>query len=216
MRALPNYSRAEEIANSITHGIGILFGIVCLALCTGKALAGSNPYAIVTGIIYGVSMIAVYTISTVYHGFPVGTGKKVMQVLDHCTIYTLIAGTYTPIVLCGIAPQAPWLGWGLFLFQWVSAAVAITLNAIDLKMFKPFSMTAYIVMGWSIIVFAPKVISIIGAESFLFILGGGISYTLGAILFAIGAKRPWFHSVFHVFVVLGSILQFLGIYLYIL
>ncbi len=212
-RVLPHYTPGEEWMNTVTHGIGILMGIAVLILCARKSVTALSC----TGsIIYGLCMIAVYTVSTVYHGSRPGNTKKALQVLDHCTIYLLIAGTYTPILLSTFVQKNPVLGWGLLIFQWSSAIVSIILNAIDLKRFRVISYTAYIVMGWAIIFVAPVAIHLIGRDGFLWLLSGGISYTVGAVLYAIGSKKPWFHSAFHIFVLLGSLLQFLSIYWFML
>lgn len=212
-RLLPKYSVAEEFANTLTHGLGVLLGFAVLVLCLLKA---DSLLSAVGGWIYGISMIALYAVSATYHGLKPGTAKKVMQVLDHCTIYLLIAGTYTPILLTAFVMHSPAVGWGLMLLQWGTALFAITLNAIDLKRFRVFSYTAYIVMGWSIIFVAPTAGQLLSRDAILYVLIGGISYTVGAILYAIGSKKPWFHSAFHLFVLAGSFLQFLGIYLYIM
>lgn len=210
-RLLPKYTAAEEITNTLTHGVGILLGILALLLCLSKA---DTALSAAGSVIYGISMIALYAISSVYHGLKPGTAKKVLQILDHCTIYLLIAGTYTPILLTAFVPGSPGVGWGLLALQWGVAIFAIVLNAIDLKRFSIFSYAAYIVMGWSIIFFAPTAARLLSREAILYLLLGGISYTVGAILYGIGSKKPWFHSAFHVFVVAGTVLQFLAIYLY--
>jgi hemolysin III len=161
-------------------------------------------------------MITMYTVSSVYHGLLPCTAKKVMQIIDHCTIYLLIAGTYTPVVLTAIRPLYPQLGWGLFAVEWLLAAVATTLTAIDLKKYNVFSMICYIGMGWGIVFFLPQTIEAVGRGGFSFLLAGGIAYTIGAVLYGIGSRRKWMHSVFHIFVVLGSFLQFLAVYLYVI
>ncbi len=213
-RALPNYSRGEELMNTITHAAGGALGIAALVLCIVFAAKNHNVYGVVGSAIYGVSMIALYTISSVYHGLHPSMGKKVMQVIDHCTIYFLIAGTYTVIVLSGLRPLYPKLGWGLFAFEWALAAIAITLTAIDLRAFRVFSMVCYIGMGWAILPFAAQARQALGFTGFQLLLWGGIAYTIGAVLYGIGSKKKWMHSVFHIFVVLGSVLQFFSVLLY--
>lgn len=213
-RVLPNYSRGEEIMNMVTHIVGGTLGIVALVLCVIRAALNGNPYGVVGSAIYGTTMIATYTISSVYHGLLPGMGKKVMQVIDHCTIYFLIAGSYTPVVLSAIRPVYPALGWSLFGVEWFLALLATTLTAIDLKKYRVFSMICYIGMGWGIVLFLPQTMQVMTAPGFWWLLGGGIAYTVGAILYGIGSKKPWMHSVFHIFVVLGSLLQFFAIYFY--
>ena len=213
-RPLPNYSRGEEMLNMITHIAGAAMGIVILVLCVIRASAHRNPYGVVASIIYGISMIATFTVSGVYHGLLPNFGKKVMQVIDHCTIYFLIAGTYTVVVLSAIRPVFPRLGWGLFTFEWIMAAIAATLTAIDMKKYEVFSMICYVGCGWAVIPFAKQAYIALGAQGFYLLLGGGIAYTIGAVLYGIGGKRKWLHSVFHIFVVLGAFLQFLSIFLH--
>ena len=211
---LPNYSKGEEIMNMVTHVVGGALGVRVLVLCVVRAALHGNVWGVVTSAVYGVSMIALYTMSSVYHGMRPGMAKKVLQVLDHCTIYFLIAGTYTPIVLSAVRPVYPELGWGLFIFEWALAALATTLTAIDLKKYNVFSMICYIGMGWAVIPFAGRIIEIMGFNAFLFLLLGGISFTIGAVLYGIGSKKPWMHSVFHIFVVIGTLLQFFAVYFY--
>lgn len=210
-RCLPDYTRGEEIMNMVTHIVGGGIGIAVLALCLIKTILTQNVWGIITGSIYGLSMICLYTMSSVYHGLLPSMGKKVLQVIDHCTIYFLIAGTYTPIALCALRPAFPILGWGMLLFQWALTALAVTLTAIDLKKYNAFSMVCYICMGWAILPFLPQTIAVLTPRGFGYLLAGGLSYTFGAILYGIGSKKHWFHSVFHIFVVLGSFLQFVSI-----
>lgn len=215
-RKLPDYTTGEEIMNMVTHIVGGALGIAALILSLWKAAIAGNVMAIVGCAIYGISMVALYSVSSVYHGLRPNMGKKVMQVIDHCTIYFLIAGTYTPILLTGFVPVYPWIGWGLLGVQWALTALAVTLTAIDLKKYNVFSMICYIVMGWGIIFFLDEAMAVMTAPGFYLLLSGGIAYTVGAILYGIGSKKRWFHAVFHIFVVLGSLLQFLAIYLYLL
>lgn len=215
-RRLPIYSPGEEIMNMVTHIVGGAFAVIALTLCLMKAIFREAASGILSTAIYGFCMVLVYTISSVYHGLRPGISKKVMQVLDHCAIYWLITGTYTPILVCSMVPVYPAIGWGLLAFQWGLAVVATVLTAIDLKKYRVFSMICYIGMGWGIAPFLPQAWSVLGNAGFGFLLSGGISYTLGAILFGLGQKWKWMHSIFHIFVVLGSILQWICIYFYIL
>ena len=214
-RRLPMYSIGEETMNMVTHIVGGGIALVIFALCLIKSIP-QGGIKLATSIIYGLVLLLVYTMSSVYHGLRTDTSKKVMQVLDHCAIYGLIAGTYTPIVLCALAPEYPLIGWGLFAAEWTLAAVAIALTAIDLKKYKVFSMVCYIGMGWSIILFLPQTIEVLTPVGFWPLLTGGIAYSIGAILFGLGKRLKWMHSVFHIFVILGSILQFITIILYVL
>ena len=215
-RKLPNYTKGEEIMNTVTHIVGGALGILVLILCVIRAGLHHNPIEVVASVIYGASMICLYTISSVYHGLRPNLGKKVLQVIDHCTIYILIAGTYTPVTLCAIRPVNPALGWGMFALEWGLSALAITLTAIDLKKYQVFSMICYIGMGWAILPFLKLMAEILTMPGFWLLLLGGIAYTIGAVLYGIGSKKHWMHSVFHIFVVVGSVLQALCILFYVL
>lgn len=213
-RVLPDYTKGEELMNTITHIVGGALSIAALVLCILSAASHGNTYGIVTSVVYGVTMIALYTVSSVYHGIVPGMGKKVMQVIDHCTIYFMIAGTYTVMALSALRPEYPAIAWGLFFFEWTVAIVAVILNAIDLDAFNVISMVFYIGLGWAIVPFMKQTYMVLTKDGFWFLLLGGIAYTIGAVLYGIGSKKRWMHSVFHVFVVLGSILQFFAVFLY--
>ncbi len=213
-RKLPSYTRGEEIMNMVTHIVGGGAGLLLTLLCCIKAATRGTIYGLIGCVIFAVTITALYSMSSIYHGLAPGTSKKVLQVLDHCTIYFLISGTYTPILLGAFEPIYPGICWGLLAFQWGLTALAATLTAIDLRKYNVFSMICYICMGWSIIPFIPQAIEVLTAPGFYLLLSGGIAYTVGAILYGIGSKKPWFHSIFHIFVVIGSILQALSILLY--
>jgi len=213
-RLLPNYSRGEEIMNMVTHIVGGGLGVLILLACVFKSALGDNIPGVVGSAIYGGMMVTLYCMSSVYHGLRPCTGKKVMQVIDHCTIYFLICGTYTPIMLSAFVPVYPVIGWSVLIAEWALAFLAGTLTAIDLKKYNAFSMVCYILMGWGIIFFLPQAVAVLTKPGFLLLLFGGIAYTVGAVLYGIGSKMPWMHSVFHIFVVLGSVLQFLAIFFY--
>jgi len=210
-RKLPSYTYAEELMNMVTHIAGGGLGVLVLVTCLVRAITKGSTTGIIGSLVYGISMIALYTVSSTYHGMKSGTGKKVMQVVDHCTIYFLIAGTYTPITLCAFVPTYPAIGWGLLAAQWTLCIIAATLTAIDLKAYRVFSMICYIFMGWGVIFFVPQCMDVMSNKGFYILLSGGIAYTIGAILYGIGVKKRWMHSVFHIFVVLGSFLQFISI-----
>ena len=213
-RILPNYTRGEELMNMITHIVGSALGVVVLLSCVILAALRDNFFGILSCTIYGTTFITMFTISSVYHGLAPGIGKKVMQVIDHCTIYFLIAGTYSAVVLSAIRPLYPLLGWGLFIFEWTLALFAATLTAIDLKKYEIFSMICYIGMGWAIIPFWQQTFTAMTKPGFLLLLIGGIAYTIGSVLYGLGVKKKWMHSVFHIFVVLGALLQYFAVLLY--
>ncbi len=213
-RKLPDYSRSEEIFNMTSHIVGGGFGVIALIGCVLMSAFYGNAARVVGGAIYGASMILLYTMSSIYHGLKTPIAKRVMQVLDHCTIYLLIAGTYTPITLGPMLDQSPALAWTVFGIEWGLAALGITLTAIDLKKFSKFSMVCYLGMGWMVVLSSIIDPPNLGTVGFLWLLAGGIAYTVGAVLYAIGKKKRYIHSIFHLFVLLGSILQFICVMFY--
>ena len=215
-RVLPNYTRGEETANMITHIVGGGAGIAVLTMGIIISALNKSGISLASSIVYGFSMIALYSVSSVYHGLRHPTGKRVMQVIDHCTIYFLILGTYLPIILAGIMPVSPLAAWLLLAGQTALASLGVTFTAIDHNKYKVLSMSCYIVMGW-LVALAPDIaLSAIGKTGFMWLLGGGIVYTVGAILYAIGRKRRFFHTVFHVFTVLAGCMQAVCVLFYVL
>ena len=216
-RVLPTYTKGEEIFNMTSHIVGGVLGIVATILCVIFASLNGNVYGIVSGAIYGSSLILLYTMSSIYHGLsPKLFSKKVFQVLDHCTIFVLIAGCYTPVALCNIRETNSIAGWSIFGFIWALAIIGIILNSIDLKKFKVFSMICYLLMGWCIIFRLDLLLQSVDPVGIALLVAGGIAYTIGAILYGIGKNHKYFHSIFHLFIVLGSLLQFFCILLYVM
>lgn len=216
-RILPTYSRGEDIFNMVSHIVGGALGCIALVLCIIFASIHENYYGIISGIIYGISLIILYTMSSIYHGLkPYRKAKKVFQIMDHCSIFLVIAGTYTPFALCTIREVSTMLGWTIFGIIWGLAILGIVLNSIDLHRYKVFSMICYLLMGWLIVFKISIVISKLGIIGFTLLLSGGIIYTLGAIAYGLGKKHKWMHSIFHIACILGSLLQFLCIILFVM
>ncbi len=215
-RILPSYTKGEEIFNMVTHIVGGGVGIASLVLCIIIAAIHKNAAGILTGIVFGVSMTGLYTMSSIYHGLRAGTAKKVFQIIDHCTIYFLIAGTYTPLMICGLAKTAPINAYLTLAAVWGMAIIATTLTAIDLKKYKAFSNICYVGMGWAVIFSMPETYRCLGLAGFWLLLSGGLAYTFGVVFYALGKKIKYFHSIFHIFVLAGSVLQALCIMLYVL
>lgn len=213
-RVMPDYTKGEEIFNMTSHIVGAAIGVAALVLGIVISAVHKNGYGLAGSIVYGISMIILYTMSSVYHGLRDGMAKRVMQVLDHCTIYLLIAGTYTPILLSAMRPIDPVSSWVLLGVVWGLSAVAITLTAIDLKKYSVFSMICYIGMGWCILLRVPLLIEAVSWGGFWLILLGGICYTIGAVLYGMGRKKRYMHSVFHLFVVAGSVLHLIAVLVY--
>lgn len=206
------YSLGEEIANSITHGIGTILAIAALVLLINRAVAHAPegfivPY-VVGFTIYGVSLIVLYSCSTLYHAFVPSTTKKVFAILDHSAIYILIAGTYTALCLSVLYGT---LGWVLFGIIWFLATLGIVFYAIYQNRVKWMSFALYLLMGWLVLFAWKPLYDSLSALSLNLLFLGGIAYTLGCIFFLM-KKIPWMHSVWHLFVLAGSILHFFSIY----
>ena len=200
----------------VSHIVGGGFGVIALVGCVIVAAIWGNAARVVGGAIYGGSMILLYTMSSIYHGLKPELATTVMQVLDHCTIFLLIAGTYTPITLGPMLDDNPAMAWVVFGVEWGLAALGATLNAIDLKKYSVFSMICYLGMGWMIILSAIISPVPLSFEALMWLLAGGIAYTVGAVLYGLGKRKRYMHSIFHLFVLLGSILQFVCIILYVM
>lgn len=216
-RILPIYTKGEEIFNMTSHIVGGALGIVATVLCVVFAAIHGNVYGVVSGAIYGFTMILLYTMSSIYHGLSSKRpSKKVFQVLDHCSIFLLIAGCYTPIALAGIRKVDSISGWTIFGVIWFVAILGIVLNSIDLKKYKKFSMICYLIMGWCIIFKATLLPEVLTKNGVILLVTGGVAYTIGAILYGVGKKHKYMHSIFHLFILLGSLLQFFCILLYVM
>ncbi len=203
----------EELFNSITHGLGACLGVAGTALAIVWAALYGDVYSVVAASIYGAMLIILYTMSTLYHAFTNETVKKVFRIFDHCSIFLLIAGTYTPLTL--VTLRGPF-GWTLFGIIWGMTVLGVVFNAISLEKFKAFSMVCYIVMGWLIILAIGPMTRALGfMPAMLYLLLGGIAYTLGIIFYAM-KNVPYMHGIWHLFVLAGSILHYLCILLYVL
>lgn len=207
---LPKYKLSEELINSISHGIGAALSIVAFILGLIKA---ENGLAIFSVFFYCISSFLLYLMSCLYHALKRNNAKRVFRIIDHCSIYLLIAGTYTPVVLLAL-PHG--LGWTMFGIVWAMAIFGIVLNAIDLKKFKKLSMILYLVMGWCIIFSFKTLWNSMNHTGIYLLLLGGITYTFGAIIYGIGKKKKYMHSVFHLFCLVASVCFFLSIYIYLL
>ena len=217
-RKLPNYTKGEEIFNMVSHIVGAGFGVVMLVLCTIFAAIHGSVAGVLSSIVFGVCMIVLYTMSAIYHGLSprLKTAKKVMQIFDHLSIFLLIAGSYTPITLCGLMRANVPLAWTIFGVVWGMSVLGIVLNAIDIKKYAAFSMTCYIGLGWCIVLSLPYLISTFDPFAIVLLFLGGLCYTVGAVLYGVGRKVHYMHSIFHLLVVAGSIFHGLMILLFVL
>ena len=215
--AIPDYSRKQEMCNAISHFLGLVVSLLIgiFGICA-FADGAVSPSLLVGDIIFAVSAFAVYLVSSIYHITKADSPhKKKLRILDHCMIYILIAGTYTPVCI-NLMFYARSFGIGLFMliFEWVGALIGVVLNAFffQSKAARVISFIFYILMGWLAVICGGFLF--IQLTCFLFILIGGIVYTIGSILYAIGHKNKWFHFVFHIFVLLGTIIQAFGVLVY--
>jgi len=214
--ALPNFTKGEEIFNAVTHIVGGSIGIIFLVLGVTFAAIHNDTFAIVAMAVYGICMILLYLASSIYHFLRRNRAKKLFRIFDHCTIFLLIAGTYTPFCLILLREEGAW-GWTIFGILWTFAIIGIVANAINMhsKTVKRFSMTAYLAMGWCGIVAIVPLVRVLHPVGIILTVLGGVAYTVGAIFYACGHKKKYIHSVWHLFVLLGTILQFFAILFYV-
>jgi len=204
---LPKYKLGEEIFSAVTHGVSAIFAIVALVLLL--AASEKTILNVTTTAVFGGMMVLLYTVSTIYHALGINRAKRVFRVLDHCTIFLLIAGTYTPLTLACVGGV-----WGITMFSvvWIAAIVGVTLNAIDLKKYTVFSMICYISMGWVVVFAINPILTNMSSFGVLMLFLGGVAYTLGAVVYGIGKKVPYMHSIWHLFVLAGSVLHAICVY----
>ena len=180
-RILPKYTKGEEIFNMVSHIAGGALAIAALVLCVVFAVIHTDAWGVVGAAIYGSTMVVLYAMSSIYHGLKPEMPKKVFQVIDHCTIYFLIAGTYTPVTLTALRPQYPVQAFVIFGIVWACCFIAATLTAIDLKKYQILSMICYLAMGWCIIFFIKPTVQCLGTGGTVFLFTGGVAYTIGCM-----------------------------------
>lgn len=201
------YSLGEELFNSISHGAGACLSIAGTVVLIVMSAIYGNAWSVVSSCIYGASLIILYTMSTLYHAITNNTAKKVFRIMDHNTIFFLIAGTYTPFVL---VPLRGAFGWTIFGIIWGFAALGITLTSIDLEKYKKFSLICYIAMSWAVVFTFPSMLRKSPKISLIFLLIGGVFYTIG-VIFYVMKKHKWMHSIWHLFVIGGSVFHYFSI-----
>lgn len=211
--SIPEYKLSEEIVNSITHGIGAALAVAAMVLCIVKSAIHGDPWAVVSSCMYGTGTIMVYVISCVYHALKRNKGKKVLRVIDHCDIFFMIACTYMPYCLVSLRGV---MGWILFGIVWGLAALGIVFNAIDVDKYERASTFVYVLIGWCVIVLIKPLIEAVTLTGVIYLVLGGVLYTVGAVVYAVGENVKYMHSVFHLFVIAGSVFQFFSIYFYVI
>ncbi|NWG01186.1 MAG: hemolysin III family protein [Thermoanaerobaculaceae bacterium] len=210
---LPSYSVGEEIAHSVTHGIGVVFSIAGLAVLTAFAAVKGTAWHIVACSIYGATLVLAYTASTIYHAIPaaLATTKKVLRILDHSAIYLLIAGTYTPFALVNL--RGKW-GWSLLAVVWTLAVLGIVFKATLMGRLRVLSVFFYLLLGWLVVVAAKPLGQSVAAGGLALLVGGGIAYTAGVAFYA-WRRLPYHHAIWHGFVLTGSVLHYFAILFYV-
>jgi hemolysin III len=206
------YSRAEEIANSITHAVGIVFSISALAILASFASVLGNAWHIVSVSIYSATQILLYTASTLYHAVSIERAKRILRVLDHSAIFLLIAGTYTPFTLVNL--RGVW-GWTLFGLIWGMAVLGIALQGFMIKQRRWVTAIPYVAMGWLVVVAINPLLNHVAPGGLILLLAGGLAYTVGSV-FYVWKKLAFNHAIWHVFVLMGSIFHFFAILFYVI
>ena len=209
---LPVYTLSEELINSISHGVGTCLSIAALVLCIVQAAVNGTAAGVVSACIYGVSLTMLYIMSTLSHAITNRTARKVFRVFDHTSIFFLIAGTYTPITLVTLGGA---LGWTLFGILWWLAVIGIVFDAVMLDRFRKIEMILYVAMGWCIVLTVKPLLAAMQPGGLILLLAGGICYTVGIIFYKL-KKIRYMHSVWHLFVLAGSILHYFSVYFYVL
>jgi hemolysin III len=206
------YPVCEEIANSVTHGVGALLSIAGLGVMTAFATSRGDVWHVVACSIFGATMILLFTASTLYHALAHPTAKFVFQIIDHSAIYLLIAGTYTPFTL--VTLRGPW-GWSLFGVVWGIALFGIAFQFILIKRVRWLSTALYVALGWVIVIAMGPLVRNLPPNGLALLVGGGAAYTLG-VVFYVWKKLPYSHAIWHGFVILGAALHFFCVLLYVI
>ncbi|PQJ83150.1 MULTISPECIES: PAQR family membrane homeostasis protein TrhA [Aliivibrio] len=212
MSTLTPYSKKEELANSLTHGLGLIFGVVALILLLVKAYAVDADWlTMVSMSVYGISIILLFLASTLYHSIAAPKAKRLLKTLDHCAIFLLIAGSYTPYLLVSLrTPLAYWL----MAVIWAIALIGIIGKIVFVYRFKKLSLITYLVMGWLSVIAVYQLVIHIDINGVILLGLGGVIYSLG-VIFYVAKKIPYNHAIWHLFVLGGCITQFLSIYYYV-
>jgi hemolysin III len=209
---ISQYTNGEEIANSITHGIGMLLSIGGLAVLVGFASIHGNVWHITACSIFGATLILSYASSTLYHSIPLPRAKRILKIIDHSAIYLLIAGTYTPFTLVSL--RGPW-GWSLFGTIWGIAILGIVLKATVLGKIAGISTAIYLAMGWIVVVAVKPLFNLVESGGLVLLFLGGLAYSAGVIFYA-WKQLPYNHAIWHLFVLLGSLSHYFAILLYVI
>jgi hemolysin III len=202
----------EEVANCVTHGVGLALSLAGLVALVVVAWAYGGAWEVVSGGVYGASLVTLYAASTFYHGARSPRAKRLLQVLDHCCIYLLIAGTYTPFTL--VTLRGGW-GWTLFALVWGLALAGILFRVMFGNRYRPVAVASYVLLGWLCVIAAKPILTTLPTGALLWLVAGGLAYTSGVAFFA-SERVPHGHAIWHLFVLGGSICHFFAVVLYVL
>ncbi|MEG1942895.1 MAG: hemolysin III family protein [Angelakisella sp.] len=206
------YTLGEEVCNSVSHGLGAVFSVAATTLMIAVSVSQGDWLKLTASIIFGLSLIILYTMSTLYHAITNQRAKEILRVFDHCSIFLLIAGTYTPFTLI---PLRSSIGGWLFVAIWAATVFGIILNIISIERFKKLSMICYLAMGWAIIITLKPLYENVALGGILLLVAGGLCYTVGTLFYK-QTDKPYMHFVWHLFVLGGSVCHFMSVLLYIL
>jgi hemolysin III len=209
------YTAGEEIAHALTHGLGIVLAIAGLTVMVARATLYGDAWHIVGAAIFGTTLVLMYTASTLYHSIPaeqLPNTKRVLRIIDHSSIYLLIAGTYTPFTL--VTLNGPW-GWSLFGIVWGLALVGVVFKLFATGRFERLSLAIYLGMGWCVIIAIKPLVRELPTGGLVLLIAGGLAYTGGVAFYALDSRR-YFHAIWHAFVLAGSVLQYFAVLLYVI
>ena len=211
-KPLKRYTVGEEVFNSVSHGVGALCSVIGATVLVTLAACFGDTNAVLSCLVYGVSMVILYTMSTLYHAFPFPKVKEIFRIFDHTSIFILIAGTYTPFCLIALRgnPKGVWVA----AVVWACAIGGIVMNAISLKKTEKLGLVLYVVMGWAVVIVIKDIVAALMGPAFWLLLAGGLSYTGGIVFYKL--KYKYMHSIWHLFVFGGSLLHYLCVVLYVL
>ena len=211
-KPMKRYTVGEEVFNSVSHGVGALLAVVGASVIVTLAACFGDVVAVLSSLVYGLSLVVLYTMSTLYHAFPFEKVKKIFRIFDHTSIFILIAGSYTPFCLLALRsnPRGAWVA----AVVWLCAIGGIIMNAVSLEKTEKLSLVLYIIMGWAVVLVIKDIVAALSGPAFWLLLAGGLSYTGGIVFYKL--KFRYMHSIWHLFVLAGSVLHYLCIVIYVL
>jgi len=211
-KPMKRYTVGEEVFNSVSHGVGALLAVVGASVIITLAACFGDLTAVLSSVVYGISLVILYTMSTLYHAFPFEKVKKVFRVFDHASIFILIAGTYTPCCLVALKgnPKGLWVA----VVVWICAIAGIVMNSISLEKTEKLSLVLYVIMGWAVVLVIKDIVNALWGPGFWLLLAGGVAYTGGIVFYKL--KHKYMHSIWHLFVLAGSVLHYLCVVIYVL